>query len=177
MPPSSGNVIASAAKQSRAAPLCSTRLLLRCAPRNDTLFSRRAGLVIRCYTSRQFARWRYPMSDNREPKITVIRETERPVVPFTGGATYRPIVGDDTGEGLPIRTGIQTSPPGYCTAVHSHPYVETLMVLEGRGEVWLDGKAERIAMEPGGTVVLPANRPHVFRVVGDQPLVTFGIHT
>jgi len=25
--------------------------------------------------------------------------------------------------------------------------------------------------------VLPANRPHVFRAVGDQPLVTLGIHT
>ena len=117
------------------------------------------------------------MSDDHPATITVIREAERPVVPFTGGATYRPIVGDDTGEGLPIRTGIQTSPPGYCTAVHSHPYVETLMVLEGRGEAWLDGEAEKVAMEPGVTVVLPANRPHAFRVVGDRPLVTFGIHT
>jgi mannose-6-phosphate isomerase-like protein (cupin superfamily) len=117
------------------------------------------------------------MSDDRPATITVIREAERPVVPFTGGATYCPIVGDDTGEGLPIRTGIQTSPPGYCTAVHSHPYVETLMVIEGHGEVWLDGEAERVAMAPGVTVVLPANRPHAFRVVGNQPLVTFGIHT
>jgi quercetin dioxygenase-like cupin family protein len=117
------------------------------------------------------------MSDDRSATITVIRETERPVVPFTGGATYRPIVGDDTGEGLPIRTGIQTSPPGYATRVHSHPYVETLMVLAGRGEAWLDGEAERVVMEPGVTVVLPANKPHAFRVVGDQPLVTFGIHT
>ena len=109
--------------------------------------------------------------------ITVIREAERPVVDFVGGATYRTIIGDDSGAGLSIRTGIQTSPPGYCTAVHSHPYVETLMVLDGRGEVWLDGETEKLAMEPGVTVVLPANRPHAFRVVGDQPLVTFGIHT
>src|SRR5256885_6816912 len=117
------------------------------------------------------------MPDVPPAAITVIREDERPIVDFVGGATYRPIVGDDTGEGLPIRTGIQTSPPGYCTAVHSHPYVETLMVLDGRGEVWLDGEAEKIAMEVGVTVVLPAHRPHAFRVVGDRPLVTFGIHT
>jgi hypothetical protein len=57
------------------------------------------------------------MSDS----ITVIREEERPVVDFVGGATYRTIIGDDTGAGLPIRTGIQTSPPGYATRVHSHP--------------------------------------------------------
>ena len=74
--------------------------------------------------------------------ITVIRESERPEVPFVGApgtATYRTIIGDDTGEGLPIRTGIQTSMPGYQTRVHSHPYVETLTVIAGRGEAWLDG--------------------------------------
>ena len=81
------------------------------------------------------------MPDKGPATITVIREEERPIVDFVGGATYRPIVGDDTGDGLPIRTGIQTSPPGYATRVHSHPYVETLMVLEGRGEAWLDGEA------------------------------------
>ena len=117
------------------------------------------------------------MSNDGPATIRVIRETEQPVVPFVGGATYRPIVGDDTGERVPIRTGIQTSPPGYATRVHSHPYVETLMVLTGRGEAWLDGETERVALEPGVTVVLPANKPHAFRVVGDQALVTFGIHT
>jgi quercetin dioxygenase-like cupin family protein len=112
--------------------------------------------------------------------ITVIRESERPEVPFVGApgeATYRTIIGDDTGGGLPIRTGIQTSQPGYQTRVHSHPYVETLTVLSGRGEAWLDGESGRIALEPGVTVVLPANRPHAFRAVGHEPLVTLGIHT
>jgi quercetin dioxygenase-like cupin family protein len=120
--------------------------------------------------------------------ITVICESERPEMAFVGApgaATYRAIIGDDTGEGLPIRTGIQTSQPGYQTRVHSHPYVETLTVISGRGEAWLDGapgdapggEPGRIALEPGVTVVLPANRPHAFRVVGDAPLVTLGIHT
>jgi quercetin dioxygenase-like cupin family protein len=112
--------------------------------------------------------------------ITVIRESERPEVPFVGApgeATYRAIIGDDTGEGLPIRTGIQTSRPGYQTRVHSHPYVETLTVLSGRGEAWLDGEDARIVLEPGVTVVLPADRPHAFRALGDEPLVTLGIHT
>ena len=110
-------------------------------------------------------------------RITVIREAERPVVDFPGGATYRAIIGDDSGAGLPIRTGIQTSPPGYQTRVHSHPYVETLTVIEGQGEAWLDGEEGVVALVPGVTVVLPANRPHAFRVVGDKKLVTLGIHT
>jgi mannose-6-phosphate isomerase-like protein (cupin superfamily) len=109
--------------------------------------------------------------------LSVIRHAERPVLTLPGGAKYQPIIGDDTGDGMPIRTGIQTSQPGYATLLHSHPYAEVLTVLEGRGEAWLDGEDGVVAMEPGVTIAVPANRVHAFRVVGDQPLVTFGIHT
>ena len=116
------------------------------------------------------------MADPRSDELTVIREGERPVVPFAGGAEYRAIIGDDTGAGVPLRTGIQTSPPGYRTRVHSHPYVETLTVISGHGEAWLDGEGARVALEPGVTVVVPAGRLHAFRTLGDAPLVTLGIH-
>jgi len=108
--------------------------------------------------------------------LTVIRLDDRPVVDFGGGATYRTIIGDDTGQGLPIRTGVQVSPPGYQTRIHSHPYVETLTVLEGRGEVWLEGDDRHVALEPGITVSIPAHCKHGFRALGDKPLVTLGIH-
>jgi quercetin dioxygenase-like cupin family protein len=108
--------------------------------------------------------------------LTVINHAERPTVEFPGGATYRAIVGDDTGAGMPVRTGIQTSPPGYATRPHSHPYVEILTVIEGRGEAWLDGDPTVVALEPGVTIAVPANRVHAFRTLGDRPLVTFGIH-
>jgi mannose-6-phosphate isomerase-like protein (cupin superfamily) len=109
-------------------------------------------------------------------ELTVIRHAERPTVEFTGGATYQPIIGDDTGAGVPIRTGIQTSPPGYQTRLHSHPYVEVLTVLEDRGEAWLEGEDGIVHLEPGVSIALPANRVHAFRVVGNRPLVTYGIH-
>ena len=109
--------------------------------------------------------------------LTVIRHAERPSVKLPGGADYRPIIGDDTGEGVPIRTGIQTSQPGYATPLHSHPYAEILTVIEGRGEAWLDGEDGVVVMEPGVTIAVPANRVHGFRVIGERPLVTFGIHT
>ena len=108
--------------------------------------------------------------------LTVIRHAERPSVTLPGGAAYQPIIGDDTGNGMPIRTGIQTSSPGYTTPLHSHPYDEVLTVIEGQGEAWLDGEGV-VTLEPGMTIVVPANRVHGFRVVGDRPLVTFGIHT
>ncbi len=111
-----------------------------------------------------------------QDKLTLIRHADRPNVTFAGGASYCPLVGDDTGEGLPIRTGIQVSPPGYCTPLHSHPYVETLTVLDGAGEAWLDGEDGVVKLEPGVTVLLPAHRVHAFRTTGERPLVTFGIH-
>jgi quercetin dioxygenase-like cupin family protein len=109
--------------------------------------------------------------------LTVIREEDRPEVPFPGGATYRTLIGDDNGAAIPIRTGIQTSQPGYATREHSHPYVEILTVLDGNGEAWLEGESGTVAMEKGVTISIPANRVHGFRVLGDQPLVTYGIHT
>jgi len=108
--------------------------------------------------------------------LTVIRHAERPSVEFPGGATYQPIIGDDTGAGMPIRTGIQTSLPGYQTRLHSHPYVEVLTVLEGRGEAWLEDADGVVALEPGVSIAFPANRVHGFRTVGDRPLVTYGVH-
>ncbi len=101
---------------------------------------------------------------------------ERPTVTFEGGALYRAIVGDDTGADIPVRTGYQYSPPGYQTPFHSHPYTEIITVIAGRGEAWFDGAAERVALEPGATIVFPTDRVHAFRVVGNETLVTFGIH-
>jgi quercetin dioxygenase-like cupin family protein len=115
--------------------------------------------------------------DSMPDSLTVIRHAERPTVTFSGGATYQPIIGDDTGAGLPIRTGIQVSPPGYQTRLHSHPYAEVLTVLEGHGEAWLAEEERVVALEPGVSITFPADRVHAFRVVGDRPLVTYGIHT
>ena len=111
-----------------------------------------------------------------DERLRPIRHADRPSVAISGGAIYCPVIGDDSGDGLPIRVGIQTSPRGYATRPHSHPYVEILTVLEGLGEAWLEGEDGVVAMEPGVTIAVPANRLHGFRTKGDRPLVTYGIH-
>ena len=108
--------------------------------------------------------------------IQLIRTAERPTVTFEGGALYRTIVGDDTGQGVPVRIGYQYSPPGYRTPDHSHPYTEILTVVAGRGEAWQVGSDERVVLEPGCTIVIPPGCVHAFRVTGNETLITYGVH-
>ena len=87
-----------------------------------------------------------------EMKIVYLADTD--VVKFGPDATYRPILGEADGS-FPIRTGIQTSQPGYEAPLHSHPYTEVLHVLEGRAEAWLEGQeAQATPLGPGDTIAI-----------------------
>lgn len=106
----------------------------------------------------------------------IIRHNDIAEEEFPGGATYRTLVGDDDGS-TPVRCGIQTSPPGYATPNHAHPYVEIVTVLEGTGLAWIDGEADEVEIGPGMTMVFPPDTAHGFRVTGNTPLVTYGVHS
>lgn len=109
-------------------------------------------------------------------EIKVVKLEDAEIVKFGPDAFYQPILGDDEGT-TPIRTGIQTSEPGYVAPVHSHPYLEVLHILEGTAEVWVDGQeADKVTLRKGDTIALPANVPHSFRVVGDEVLRLLGTH-
>jgi mannose-6-phosphate isomerase-like protein (cupin superfamily) len=108
--------------------------------------------------------------------ITVIRLDDTERVSFGPLSHYQPIVGDDAGS-TPVRTGIQTAQPGYAAAVHSHPYIEILHILDGLAEAWIDGKPESLVLlRKGDTIAVPPETPHAFRVVGDQELRLLGTH-
>jgi quercetin dioxygenase-like cupin family protein len=111
----------------------------------------------------------------RSDAMPIIKHENVPQESFSGGATYQTLVGDAGGT-TPVRIGIQTSPPGYRTRTHSHPYLEVVTVLEGQGEAWIDGEAGNVVLEPGVTLVFPANVRHWFQATGDAPLKTLGVH-
>ena len=94
---------------------------------------------------------------------------------FESGRTYQTLVGDDAGS-TPIRVGIQTSPPGYSTGTHAHPYMEVVTVIEGTGEAWIGDEANATPIKPGSTIAAPANTPHGFRNTGTTPMRTYGVH-
>jgi quercetin dioxygenase-like cupin family protein len=108
--------------------------------------------------------------------MKVVRLAETEAVSFGSGSVYQLLIGDDEGS-TPVRTGVQTSQPGYETGLHSHPYLEVLFVLEGTAEAWVEGQEERpVTLRAGDTVALPPGVRHAFRAVGDRALRTLGIH-
>ncbi|MGK0170802.1 MAG: quercetin dioxygenase-like cupin family protein [Gammaproteobacteria bacterium] len=108
-----------------------------------------------------------------KPKIGRLSDAER--VEFGALAFYNPLIGDgDTS----VRTGIQTSAPGYVAAMHQHPYLELLFIIDGHAEAWLEGEeATPTKLGPGDCIALPPNIPHSFRTVGDEPMRLLGIHS
>jgi mannose-6-phosphate isomerase-like protein (cupin superfamily) len=109
-------------------------------------------------------------------QLQVIRLADSEIVKFGPDAIYQPILGDDEGT-TPIRTGIQTSQPGYVAPVHWHPYLEVLHILDGVAEAWVDGQEDRkVTLRRGDTIAIPPQVPHSFRVVGDEVLRLLGTH-
>lgn len=109
-------------------------------------------------------------------ELTVVRLDDTAVVKFGPNASYQPIIGDDDGS-TPLRTGIQTSEPGYVAPVHQHPYMEVLHILDGVAEAWIDGREDsRVTLRKGDTIAIPPGVLHSFRVVGDQPMRLLGTH-
>lgn len=94
---------------------------------------------------------------------------------FESGRIYQTLVGDDAGS-TPVRVGIQTSPPGYSTGTHSHPYMEIVTVIEGMGEAWIGSEANATAIGPGSTIVAHPNVAHGFRNTGKTPMRSYGVH-
>jgi len=109
-------------------------------------------------------------------ELIVKRLADTEIVKFGPNAIYQPIIGDDVGT-TPVRTGIQTSQPGYIAPVHSHPYMEVLHILDGVAEAWIDGQGDsRVTLRKGDTIAIPPGVPHSFRVVGDEVLRLLGTH-
>jgi quercetin dioxygenase-like cupin family protein len=94
---------------------------------------------------------------------------------FETGRVYQTLVGDDDGS-TPIRVGIQTSPPGYSTGTHAHPYMEVVTIIDGTGEAWTGSEENATPIGPGSTIVAPPNVAHGFRNTGPTPMRSYGVH-
>lgn len=76
--------------------------------------------------------------------------------------------------GAPISAYIVNAPPGKGPPLHTHPYVETIFMIEGRATLTIG--AETREVEAGAVAVVPANTPHRFVNSGDGILRQIDIH-
>jgi mannose-6-phosphate isomerase-like protein (cupin superfamily) len=76
--------------------------------------------------------------------------------------------------GIDISVFVVRTPPGPRRRLHTHPYSETFVLLEGNGR-WTAGETV-VEMHPDQMLVVPPNTPHGFRNIGDVPLLTVSIH-
>ena len=77
-------------------------------------------------------------------------------------------------QGTPISAYIVKAPPGKGPPLHTHPYVETIFMIEGRATVTI-GDETREA-KAGDIAIVPANTPHRFINSGDSLLRQIDIH-
>ena len=91
-------------------------------------------------------------------------------LPFEG-MSYE-FTGDN--HGAPISAYIVNAKPGKGPPLHTHPYVETIFMLEGRATVTIG--AETREAKAGDIAVVPANTPHRFVNSGDTLLRQIDIH-
>ena len=67
----------------------------------------------------------------------------------------------------------QRMAPGSATPPHQHDCEEVVLVLEGSGELHLEGRV--LAFGPDSTLVLPPRVPHQIRNTGKVPMVTVAV--
>ena len=100
--------------------------------------------------------------------MSVIKQTDLPVDKIS-----RDFVGRDHG-GLGFTFLIVDAGPGEGPALHTHPYAEVLIILEGQARATVGD--EEIDVTGGDIVVIPPNTPHGFVNSGAGRLRQIDIH-
>ena len=91
-------------------------------------------------------------------------------LPFEGMS--HEFVGEEYG--APISMYFVNAAPGRGPVLHTHPYVETIFMLEGHATVTIGN--ERREVNAGAIAVIPEHTPHRFVNSGDGPLRQIDIH-
>jgi mannose-6-phosphate isomerase-like protein (cupin superfamily) len=76
--------------------------------------------------------------------------------------------------GVGISMFVVRTPPGRAVELHTHPYAETFILLDGQGR-WTAGD-EIVELRPDQILVVPPETPHGFRNIGEHPLLVVSVH-
>jgi mannose-6-phosphate isomerase-like protein (cupin superfamily) len=112
--------------------------------------------------------------DQRPKELTEMTATfDLDDLRFNGSATAFLFEGKKRA-GVDISMFIVRTPSGGSVELHTHPYSETFLLLEGEGR-WTAAD-DVIELSPDNMLVVPPNTPHGFRNIGQMPLLVVSVH-
>jgi quercetin dioxygenase-like cupin family protein len=76
--------------------------------------------------------------------------------------------------GVHVSVIVDRTRPGGFVEMHTHPYSETFLLIEGRAR-WTVGETVN-ELGAGSLLVVPALAPHGFRNVGCTPVLLVAVH-
>jgi quercetin dioxygenase-like cupin family protein len=105
---------------------------------------------------------------------TIVRIEDAPVFERGDGVVTTLLVGKGNAAGTVFTSGLTRFPPGRSAPRHSHNSGEQVILLEGEGEVEVDGAVTRLKRYD--TTYIPADTPHRFYATGDAPMLIMWIY-
>ena len=107
-------------------------------------------------------------------RISIIKIDDVRALDRGGGIVTLPLVTHQSAENPVFTTGISTYPKGKGAPLHSHNCDEQVTLLEGQGEVEVDGRIT--PLKPYDSTYIPGNSQHAFRNTGNAPMKILWIY-
>jgi mannose-6-phosphate isomerase-like protein (cupin superfamily) len=107
-------------------------------------------------------------------EATIVKVDAVRVLDRGSGIQTIPLITHLSAENPRFTTGISTYPTGRGAPLHSHNCDEQVTLLDGVGEVEIDG--EVTPLKQFDSTYIPANREHAFRNTGSGPMKILWIY-
>lgn len=104
----------------------------------------------------------------------IIRTVELPAIERGNGIETKLLVDSDHCGAGKFTSGMTRIPAGQQVPLHSHNCDEQVILLEGEGEVEVEGK--RTPLKRHDSVFIPEGIPHRFLNVGEEPILILWIY-
>lgn len=107
-------------------------------------------------------------------RVTLIKVDSVPILDRGSGITTIPLITRHSDSAALITSGISTYPAGTGAPLHVHNCDEQVTLLDGQGEVEIEGVATPLV--PYDSTYIPAGQRHLFRNTSDAPMKILWIY-
>jgi mannose-6-phosphate isomerase-like protein (cupin superfamily) len=107
-------------------------------------------------------------------RVSILKTDKITPLERGSGIVTLPLVTHQSVDNPVFTTGISTYPKGQGAPLHSHNCDEQVTLLEGQGEVEVDGKVT--PLKPHDSTYIPGDHQHAFRNTGEAPMKILWIY-